>query len=576
MPAFPLSGSPELAERINHFDWESTSLGPISAWPASLITAVGILLGSRFPMQLLWGPDYIHLYNDAYVPIASAKHPAALGRPGAAIWPEIWATTLEILEQVRSTGEPTWAEDLLLLLDEGGRLEERYFTFSYGPIRGDSGSVEGIFIAVSETTRRVIGERRLRTVRDLGTALGGLTREATVLSAAAEVVEANPADIPFALCYLFERARAGAKLAWAVRLSPGQAAGVQPTGAVEWADSAIWPVEELQRERVPVVVPLACTGLPPIIAPPWGVMVEAALALPLALPGEVPIGFLIAGLSPRLRFDEAYREFLERLANQVAVAVAGARAHARAEQEVEIRDSFLSIAAHELKTPLTPMIGKLQLLRRRLGREQVDPRALRDLELVEAEASRLVTMIDLLLDVSYLRSGQLPIARLPVELGELVRRLVAELEPALQSHTLVCELPDGPVLVAGDPIRLEQVLRNLVGNAVKYSPQGGKITLTLQTQAATVALSVADQGIGIAPEALPRIFERYYRGDPVGTGGVGGFGIGLYVVHELVRAHGGDITVESTVGVGSRFTVTLPQYEERPGGHGERNDREEG
>jgi hypothetical protein len=117
---FPLSGSAELAARIHNFDWSQTPLGPLADWPQSLRTALGILLGSRFPMQLLWGPEYIHFYNDAYIPIAGDKHPVALGRPGAAIWPEVWGVVEPMLDQVRSTGEPTWSDDLLLVLERHG------------------------------------------------------------------------------------------------------------------------------------------------------------------------------------------------------------------------------------------------------------------------------------------------------------------------------------------------------------------------------------------------------------------------------------------------------------------------
>lgn len=201
MALFPLKGSADLAARINSYDWAATALGPAEAWPDSLRTALGIILGSRFPMQLLWGPEYIHFYNDAYIVIAGDKHPAALGRPGAEVWPEIWDSVRGPLESVRASGEPSWSDDQLLVLDRNGMLEEGYFTFSYSPVRDEHGGVGGVFVAVAETTRRVIAERRLHTIRDLGASLAGQLDEAAVLAAAESVLSRNPHDLPFALYY---------------------------------------------------------------------------------------------------------------------------------------------------------------------------------------------------------------------------------------------------------------------------------------------------------------------------------------------------------------------------------------
>lgn len=161
-----LMGGGEMGALMRAVDWSVTPLGPVADWPQSLRTAVSICLASRFPMLIWWGPDLVMLYNDAYRPILGAmKHPAAMGQRGAACWPEIWDIIGPMLTGVLTHGEATWSEDQLLLLDRNGYVEECYFTFSYSAIRDESGGVGGVFTAVTETTARVLSERRLRTLR---------------------------------------------------------------------------------------------------------------------------------------------------------------------------------------------------------------------------------------------------------------------------------------------------------------------------------------------------------------------------------------------------------------------------
>ncbi len=572
MALFPSSGSPELAERINRHAWADTSLGPIGEWPLSLRTALDMILGTRFPMQLLWGPEYIHFYNDAYIPIAGDKHPTALGSPGEAIWPEVWSQVHPMLHGVRTTGEPSWSSDLLLELKRSGRPEEAYFTFSYGPVRGESRAVEGIFVTVTETTRQVISERRLRTVRDLSTSLGRVNDEATTYELAASILGACGADLPFALFYTLDGPGRTLRLARSVGLLPGHPAApdliVLPGEqlAEGWANyvGTPWPFAEALSAERPTVVSAELATVEPLPGGPWDEPATTAVTMVLGAEGHrQPLGLMIAGVSPRLPLDGEYLDFLERLAAQVGAAIARARAQAAASEDLRIRDDFLSIAAHELKNPLTPLIGKLQMLQRRLSGEGVSRRNLDDLEAAIGAAGRLVGMIDGLLDISRLRGGQLSIERSALDLRALAADVTAEVEASLQSHSLRLITPAEPVVVDGDLLRLEQALRNLISNAVKYSPQGGAVIVEVARQSDAATLTVSDEGIGIAPELLPRIFERYYRAEE-GATTIGGMGLGLFVVHEVVRLHGGLVSVESTPEVGSRFTITLPL---RAGGH---------
>lgn len=551
---FPSHGSAEMAARMTAFDWQATPLGPIGAWPANLRTALGILLGSRFPMQLLWGPEYIHFYNDAYLPIAANKHPGALGCPGAQIWPELWDQVLPMLEQVRLTGEPTWSDDQLLLLNRRGMLEECYFTFSYSAIEDDGEQPGGVFVTVAETTHRVLSARRLQCARDLGVALGDVQDEAQVCSVVQAALARNSADIPFALLYtLHETGQFQRKCA--IHLAEDHP--LAPQTLLPTAERP-WPIAAALAGVQPLDCPLAETGAP-LPAGPWGEPPHAALLIPLrSAHSPVPLGALVAGLSPRLHADDEYRAFLVQVASQIASALAMVRSHAATAAALRLRDDFLSIAAHELKNPLTPIIGRLQLLRGRLEQEHSSARNLASLQTVLADAQRMTELIDSLLDVSRLRDGQLIITRAQLDLGALVQRLSATLQPGLDQHTVAATLPPAPVVIDGDELRLEQVVRNLVSNAVKYSPAGGTITLALKVSPTHALLSVSDQGMGIAPEELPHVFEGFYRGGSADVRSVSGIGVGLFVVQEIVRHHDGTIQAQSALGKGSTFTVALP------------------
>jgi PAS domain S-box-containing protein len=234
-------------------------------------------------------------------------------------------------------------------------------------------------------------------------------------------------------------------------------------------------------------------------------------------------------------------------------------ARAAAEAAVRIRDTFLSTAAHELKTPLTVLLGNIQLLQRR--QHQAATLAERDgrlLGVVGEQAARLNRLIGVMLDISRLQTGQLTILRTPLDIGALVRRVADDVRPTLQQHTLTCKLPDTPLMIAGDELRLEQVLQNLLSNAMKYSPRGGPITVQVEQQGEAVCIAVADQGIGIPQENLPKLFERFYRADNVDPQQISGMGIGLYVVRAIIELHGGQVGVVSPEEGGSIFTVYLP------------------
>lgn len=247
---------------------------------------------------------------------------------------------------------------------------------------------------------------------------------------------------------------------------------------------------------------------------------------------------------------------LYELAQQSLAAEQAART--QAEVALRMRDAFLSVAAHELKNPLASLLGQAQLARRRGVAEGISEAMGRALEVISDQALRLSRMIDDLLDLSQLERGKLNLVYTSLDVVALARRVTAEAAAAGGKARVSFHSEVAGLTLTGDAARLEQVIGNLVGNARKYSPAGGSICVGLGREGQWARLTVRDEGIGIPPEALSRLFEPFYRGPNAEALHIGGFGIGLSIVHEIVTRHGGTIGVTSEVGYGSTFTVRLP------------------
>ncbi|MFG3579993.1 PP2C family protein-serine/threonine phosphatase [Micromonospora chersina] len=185
-----------LRSAYREVDWASTSLGAVSGWSPTLRAAVDLTLHSRFPVTLFWGPQFVMIYNEAYVELIGNKHPAALGAPAARVFPEIWDVIGPMLASVRSTRRATWTRDMRLLMDRQGYPEECYFTFSYSAARGPDGEVEGVVDIATETTAQVLSQRRLIMLVGLNDALSGLDDPAEILDRAVRVLRTVPQDLP--------------------------------------------------------------------------------------------------------------------------------------------------------------------------------------------------------------------------------------------------------------------------------------------------------------------------------------------------------------------------------------------
>ncbi len=288
---------------------------------------------------------------------------------------------------------------------------------------------------------------------------------------------------------------------------------------------------------------------------------RSVIAAPLIVESSVIGALIIESPGPgALSTDDQMQVRI--LAGQAAIGIHNAQLYQSAQEAIRVRDTFLSIASHELKTPLTSMLGLTQLLQRRAAREGfLKERDQRSLDTITRQAIRLSHMMTALLDLSRIQSGLLSIQRAPLDLGALLQRVVEEMALLIDEHEILVSIPDEPLLVDGDELRLEQVLQNLLQNAVKYSGTSRVVRAEVLQCDTKACVRVIDEGVGIPRHELPRLFDRFYRAENAQAQHISGFGVGLYIVREIVNLHNGTITVESEEGQGSTFMVCLPLFE---------------
>jgi signal transduction histidine kinase len=508
LPRFIGSGTP-MRELVRAHRWEDTPLGPVDGWPASLRSAVSIVLQSVHPMFLWWGEQLTQVYNDAYAPcFGEGKHPAALGQAGRQCWPEIWHIIGPQIEDVRQGGEPRWYADNLVPIWRNGHIEDVFWSYTYTPVYNEQDEVGGVLVVCTETTAQVLAERRRHTLDLLARRLLACRSDDDVHAAVAQSASDNPGDL------------------LDVVLLNGEAAGAM-------------------RSSAEVVVIHGA---------------ELQLCEALALAFQV---------SPRLPMDSAFRQFLEQFTATVCATLSRlqsdrALAQAMAESErlntdlnlsSRIKDEFLAMLGHELRNPLAPIVTALKLMKLRgqdgdTGQEQA---------VIQRQVDHLVRLVDDLLDVSRIASGKVELRKDTVPLADVLTKAIEMASPLLEQkqHRLLVDVPT--VRWHGDPARLAQVVSNLLSNAARYTPSGGHVTLATRIKGGTVQIQVTDDGNGISPQLLPHIFDLFVQGNRQLDRAKGGLGIGLALVRNLVQMHGGQVSAYSAgEGRGSTFTITLP------------------
>ena len=495
--SFPM----QMQTLIDEFDWSATPIGPRESWPQSLRTSLSICLASRFPILIWWGPDLTMLYNDDYATILGAKHPHALGTRGFDVWSEIWPVIGPMLDQVRFEKKATWSDDQLLIMDRYGYTEETYFTFSYSPILDESGGVGGIFTTVFETTSRVIGERRLDTLRQLAARASIAKSVEEACRNAVDILEMNRSDVPFAAIHL------------------------RGEDHEEVADT---------------------------------------VSFPLNVPGdEEPSGWLVVRPSAYRALDDEYRGFFTLAASHIATAMADARAYEmereRAEALAELdraKTAFFSNVSHEFRTPLTLMLGPIEDL---LARHDLAGDVHERVELAHRNAMRLLKLVNMLLDFSRIEAGRIEAVYEPTDLATLTSDLAGTFRSAVERAglRLIVDCPPLSEPVYVDRELWEKVVLNLLSNALKFTFEG-EIEIALRQERGSVELTVRDTGTGIPAAELPHVFERFHRVKDARGRTHEGSGIGLALVQELVKLHGGEVGVMSELDRGTTFAVSIP------------------
>jgi signal transduction histidine kinase len=542
-------GESELARRMREFDWAATPVGAPSTWPRNLRVALDICLSSRFPMHVWWGPELTLFYNDAYIPFLGRKHPHALGRSGRDAWTEIWHQIGPMIDRVFATGEASWSEDIQMFFAREVPREEVYVTFSFSPIRGHDGRVDGMFCACTETTDKIIGNRRLDVLRELGVSATTAHSVADAIAASAAVLARNAPALPFIAIYQ------GDDTAIELREAVGIDRQRLPA-RVTAGESDRWGLAEALRARH--AVPISITD-ERLAFGPWSDVIERALAVPLRLQDGTAV--FLAGVSPRRPFDAGYRSFIERVAGHIATAIVDARHHelerARAESLAELdraKTAFFANVSHEFRTPLTLLLGPVEQLLATADGARRD-----QLELVHRNAVRLQKLVNTLLDYARAEAGRARAVFMAHDLAQLTTDLASTFRSAIEAagltFTVACDALDSPVWV--DREMWEKIVFNLLSNAFKYTFDG-TIAVSLRHANDGVRLEVSDTGVGIAEAELAHVFERFHRIEGQRARSFEGSGIGLALVQNLVGLHDGTIDVTSAVGRGTTFSVELP------------------
>jgi PAS domain S-box-containing protein len=508
--SYYLQGGGEMGQLTREFDWSQTVLGAPESWSQSLLTTINIILNSRFPMFLWWGPELIQFYNDAYRPSMgqNGKHPKALGQRGADCWPEIWPIIKPLINQVMSGGESTWSENQLIPIYRNNRLEDVYWTFSYSKVLDETGNPGGVLVICHETTEQVQSYNNIKSAKN--------ELEFAVEAADLGTWDFNPASNTFIGNQRLKQ--------WF---------GLDEHEEID-LDIALNAVMPEDRDRVSAAI---------------------GKALEKGSDGNYNIIYTIQSRDGAKRIVEATgRAKFDAEGNPEQFN--GILQDVTEEYQLQVRkDEFISVASHELKTPITSLSASMQILQKLVKTDPGSEKVPMFVNKASNNLSKLIHLLDDLLNVTKIQQGQLALNINRFDIVELIKDCCGHINPA-NDYTFVF-LGDEELMVYADYRRIDQVMINLIGNAIKYSPASKRIEITVMHDDERATVCVRDFGIGINPQKLPHLFDRYYRVDSFGHQ-FSGLGLGLYISSEIITRHNGKIGVDSTVGNGSNFWFSIP------------------
>ena len=546
-----LAGGGKTGALMRAHDWSESPLGPPDTWPQSLRTVVGLLLQSQFPMFVAWGPDLGFLYNDPYAEILGAKHPRALGRRFYDIWSEIWPDISPLIDAAMA-GHATYHEDLPLLMNRKGYDEQTWFTFSYSPVRDESGTVAGIFCACSETTQKVLVERAMREsearLRELNETLERRVTEAIAeRNILADIVERTNAfvqvvDLEYrwlavnrAAADEFERIfgtrpRVGLRVFDLLADQPDNQAAVTAVWSRALAGEEFTAIEEFgdpSRDRRFY---------------------------------EMRFNTLRDRDGKRIGAYQFVYDVTERLHDQERLR--HAEAALRQTQKMESIAQLTGGVAHDFNNLLSVFATGLQLLERNVTGEQRQ-RVFDGMRRAVARGTGLTRHL-----LAF--SRRTPVNPESIDIASHLKGMREMLDGSLGGHIHI-EMKFGedvwPVEI--DAGEMELAVLNLCLNARDAVAGGGTVTIAAEnvvieeergSQKQCVKLSVTDTGGGMPPDVLSRAFEPFFTTKDVGKGS----GLGLPQVYGFAHQSGGQVTIDSEVGVGTIVTLLLPRSLQDP------------
>jgi signal transduction histidine kinase len=553
---------------IREKDWSDTPLGPIASWPESLLTFLNFCLNSKYPFLLYWGSSFNVIYNDAYIPSLASKHPAALGRPGNEVWSEIWGSVIQPRVQQVLSGEPaTWLEDQQVIVCRNGFFEETYVTRSHSPIYLNHGEVGGVCSSGMETTKLVLSERRFCTLGELTTIIIQGKSIEEVCKTTAEVLKKNLSDIPFALIYLLDPYNDKRLILQST--SGITAGGISAPESIDIRNENTWPMTEVFRQKASIIIETPSSSpfgrLP---GGPWPESPRISIAIPIRsiFSDSDVIGVLVLGISPRLVFDDEYQRFCKLIADQLAKLISSAKAYEEEKKRSESlakldreKTAFFTKCSNEFRTPLTLMLGPIEdaLLDKN---QELPPEQKERLEIIHRNALRLQKLLNSLLYFSRIETDRVQALFEPTDLSSLTSDLAGTFRPAIEraGMRLIIHCVSIPEPIYVDRTMWKKIVLNLLSNAFKFT-FSGEIEVRLEPSGRHVELTVRDTGTGIPEKEIPHLFERFYRVEGTRGRTPEGSGMGLALVHDLVKFHGGMLSVESKLAKGTQFVLSIPQ-----------------
>ncbi|KAI9328079.1 hypothetical protein BDR26DRAFT_1012478 [Obelidium mucronatum] len=550
-----------MGDIVKSFDWLKTApeLGEIRNWPSSLKTATSLVLRSKIQGLLLWGPAYrVIAYNDISISTFGGKHPTMLGASYAETFQEIWHIIKGTIVKAKETGQTSYFEDKGYMLFRHGFMELTYFTVTTCPVLGDRGEFEGVITWSFETTAKVVGNNRIMCLQDLGLNLISSPNVTGYWEALWEVLQNRKEEFAFGIIYRREN-----------------------DGILLRYDKVV-NIESSFPNKIDPVLGTQCDELTSKIAEAWNledtieiIPAEAhpvhkngtILIIPILTTSDDAPGLLVLGTNPNLNYDERYRSFINMAVHEIATSYTSVKSletakkqnHALLELD-KVKTSFFVSMSHELRTPLTLIISPVEDVIKE-SKNQLTKEQSSTLELVRKNACRLLKLVNTLLDIGRLNAGCMTATFRRTNIADKIHQFESMFEGIIKKAGLnfITEFSQINEPCYMDEEMLQKIVFNLLGNAIKFTLKGYiKTALRLSDDNKKFEFVVEDSGVGIPKDQLGRVFQQFHRVDYAGGRSFEGSGIGLALVSDLVKLHGGTITLRSVFGVGSTFIVSIP------------------